>query len=136
MPANIQIVQAVAGANHCVLRTLDGQVITFGAYKNGQLGREATGEKFWFAKPGFVQGYGQTYGKIANWIGAQGDKTLIQAQKQIFSRNMLNECYITANKDCVLIMQNSMERNPVVVMRKKAGVFHQIPRTRDIMTTR
>jgi alpha-tubulin suppressor-like RCC1 family protein len=40
LPANVQIVQAVAGANHTVLRTLDGRLITFGSYKAGQLGRK------------------------------------------------------------------------------------------------
>ena len=40
LPANVQVVQAVAGANHTVLRTLDGRLITFGAHKAGQLGRK------------------------------------------------------------------------------------------------
>lgn len=39
LPAEIRVAQVAAGANHCVLRTTDGAVYTFGAYKNGQLAR-------------------------------------------------------------------------------------------------
>lgn len=118
--------QAVAGANHCVLRTLDGQVITFGAHKAGQLGRAEANSRFWFAEPGFVPGYGQNYGRIASWVGAQGDRTIIQVQKQIYARNYLGECGITATRECVLILPNTRERNPVFVLRKKHGVFFQL----------
>lgn len=36
---NVQVVQVATGANHSVLRTADGSVITFGAYRQGQLAR-------------------------------------------------------------------------------------------------
>lgn len=50
------------GANHCVLRTAKGQIITFGAHKSGQLGRRPTPienngvstAKEWFAEPKIV----------------------------------------------------------------------------------
>uniref|UniRef100_A0A914QH32 Uncharacterized protein n=1 Tax=Panagrolaimus davidi TaxID=227884 RepID=A0A914QH32_9BILA len=108
LPSNIQIVQAIAGANHCILRTLDGQILTFGAFKNGQLIRAAPSncppEKKWFTEPTFVEGYGQSSGIIASWISAVGDRTIIQTQKQIFTKQMLNDARVTARKDCLIIL--------------------------------
>uniref|UniRef100_A0A7E4WAZ4 RCR-type E3 ubiquitin transferase n=1 Tax=Panagrellus redivivus TaxID=6233 RepID=A0A7E4WAZ4_PANRE len=108
LPSNIQVVQAVAGANHCVLRTLDGQVITFGAYKQGQLGREADpSNPKWFATPTAVPGYGQANGMIVSWVSAEGDQTILQTQKQTFSKAVLNDATITANKDCLVILAHA-----------------------------
>lgn len=79
-----------SGANHCVLRTSDGRIITFGAHRSGQLGRgqhSATmnggasasksnnnnnngngAGKYWFAEPTFVEDYGPATGRIATWV--------------------------------------------------------------------
>uniref|UniRef100_A0A914IDA9 4Fe-4S ferredoxin-type domain-containing protein n=1 Tax=Globodera rostochiensis TaxID=31243 RepID=A0A914IDA9_GLORO len=114
-PANIQIVQAVAGANHSVLRTIDGRLITFGAHKAGQLGRKriatpasspsgVTAVRQWFAEPGFVPGFGQAYGRLANWASAQGDRTVVQVQQQLISRAELADGRITASGDVLMVL--------------------------------
>ncbi|KAI6189442.1 RCR-type E3 ubiquitin transferase [Aphelenchoides bicaudatus] len=105
LPANVQIVQAVAGANHCVLRTMNGEVITFGAHRAGQLGRDADPlDKFWFARPAFVSGFGQEACKSASWVSAKGNKTTIQGHRRLFSRQELDNCQVTANRECVAVV--------------------------------
>lgn len=105
LPANVQIVQAVAGANHCVLRTLNGEVITFGAHRAGQLGRDADSlDKHWFARPSFVSGFGQQAQISANWVSARGDRTIIQGHRRLFSRQGLDNCHVTANRECVALV--------------------------------
>lgn len=111
LPANVQVVQAVAGANHCVLRTMSGEVLTFGAHRMGQLGREPDPkDKYWFAKPSFVSGYGPQAQISANWISAKGDRTTIQGHRRLFTRQELDACQVTANKDCVALIPQT--RNP------------------------
>ncbi|KAI1714938.1 PHR domain-containing protein [Ditylenchus destructor] len=146
LPSNVQVVQAVAGANHCVLRTSAGQVITFGAYKNGQLGRrpadkhkQTTTEptsifpgptnREWFAEPGFVQGFGQTHGRLASWVGAQSDRTIIQCQRQVISQADLANCQVTANQEYILVVPSNKRgcnnKNYVVIGRQPyIGVNH------------
>ncbi|CAD5224052.1 unnamed protein product [Bursaphelenchus okinawaensis] len=126
LPLNVQIVQAVAGANHCVLRTMNGEVITFGAYRAGQLGRECDNleDRFWFAKPGFVPEFGPQTGKTTSWISAKGDRTLIQSHQRLFSRNQLDECQVTANKGCLALIPNSgVEEESFCVMIPTKGVI-------------
>ncbi|MFH4974209.1 hypothetical protein AB6A40_000918, partial [Gnathostoma spinigerum] len=52
LPPGTQVVQIAAGSNHSVLRTADGSVLTFGAYRQGQLGREGE-DVNWHASPDF-----------------------------------------------------------------------------------
>ncbi|KAI6207356.1 RCR-type E3 ubiquitin transferase [Aphelenchoides besseyi] len=107
LPANVQVVQAVAGGNHCVLRTVNGEVLTFGAYRSGQLGRKAVdleNDRFWFARPDFVSGFGPEGNQMASWIGARGDRTFIQSHRRLFSRQDLNNCQVAANRDCVALI--------------------------------
>uniref|UniRef100_A0A915CN20 Uncharacterized protein n=1 Tax=Ditylenchus dipsaci TaxID=166011 RepID=A0A915CN20_9BILA len=63
---------------------MEGQVITFGAHKFGQLGRRpsSSNDKDWFAEPTILPGYGYAYGKLASWVGAQSDCTFIQCQNK------------------------------------------------------
>ncbi|CAD5232657.1 unnamed protein product [Bursaphelenchus xylophilus] len=129
LPLNVQIVQAVAGANHCVLRTMNGEVITFGAHRAGQLGRECENpeDRQWFAKPGFVPEFGPQTGKTASWVSAKGDRTLIQSHQRLFSRNQLDECQIIANKSCLALIPNCEDRESFCVMipTKGAERFYQ-----------
>ena len=123
------MVQAAAGANHSVLRTLDGQILTFGAYKNGQLGRSppanVPSDKKWFAEPTFVEGYGVACGTIASWVSTVGDRTIIQTQKQIFTKQMLNDARITARKDCLIMLPptGAIDADYVVINRATGEVM-------------
>ncbi|KAL3078261.1 hypothetical protein niasHS_012148 [Heterodera schachtii] len=118
LPANIQIAQVVAGANHTVLRAIDGRLISFGSHKAGQLGRKriatpassppgARALRQWFAEPGFVPGFGQAYGRIANWVSAQGDRTVVQVQRQLISRAELADGRITASGDLLMLLPSA-----------------------------
>ncbi len=90
---NVQPVQIAAGANHCVLRALDGTVYTFGAFRQGQLARRSD-ERNWNARPDAVPGYGPNSGQVANWCGAVGDVTLILTQTQIFNNNIIADSQV------------------------------------------
>lgn len=84
---------------------MTGEIITFGAHRAGQLGREVDPtDKFWFAKPGFVPGFGQQASKSASWVSARGDKTTIQGHRRLFSRQDLDNCQVTANRECVAVV--------------------------------
>ena len=86
LPSNAaRVEQAIAGANHCVLRLASGELVTFGAYRAGQLGRRASSSvtndaecRHWFARPMLVEGYGPSSARIATWIGAGGDRTFVR----------------------------------------------------------
>ncbi|KAE9549406.1 hypothetical protein FO519_007385 [Halicephalobus sp. NKZ332] len=136
LPQDVQVVQAVAGANHCVLRTSDGRILTFGAYKNGQLKRSPPKEedlqkgentkKKWFATPTIVEGFGQEYGRIVSWVGTKGDNTLIQVQKQTFSRNILADSRVTANRDYMIIMPPAKDSGAdYVIVKRRTGEISQ-----------
>lgn len=132
LPANVQIVQAVAGANHCVLRTMTGEVITFGAYRAGQLGREADlNDKFWFAKPTFVPGFGLQAQISAGWVSAKGNRTTIQGHRRLLTKQELDNCQVTANRDCVVLFplpgnSNTPTTCAIIPYRSNAN-FHQFP---------
>ncbi|KAK0411800.1 hypothetical protein QR680_005853 [Steinernema hermaphroditum] len=123
LPADVQVVQVAAGANHCVLRTADGRAITFGAYRAGQLGREGE-EKNWHAKPGFVAGYGTGTGTSAGWVGASGDNTFIHTHRQILTKESLADCQITANKNILFVFPSEVGKD-YIVMRRHQNLFHQ-----------
>ncbi|TKR87164.1 hypothetical protein L596_011612 [Steinernema carpocapsae] len=120
---DVQVIQVAAGANHCVLRTVDGRVITFGASRSGQLGREE-GDKNWHAKPGFVPGYGSSGGVTAGWVGASGDTTFIHTHKQMLSKENLADCQITANKNSIFVFPSEVGKDYVVI-RRRHNLFHQ-----------
>lgn len=124
LSANAQVVQAVAGANHCVLRTSDGRVLTFGAYKSGQLGRRSD-ERFWFAKPDVVPEFGPERGCVANWVSAHGDVTLVQYHRQLFTRSELADCYITASRDTLILAPKDQEKEFVLLRRTGNSPFNR-----------
>uniref|UniRef100_A0A915ATT0 RCR-type E3 ubiquitin transferase n=8 Tax=Parascaris univalens TaxID=6257 RepID=A0A915ATT0_PARUN len=123
LPSNVHVVQVAAGANHSVLRTADGAIITFGAHRQGQLVREGD-DRNWNALPAFVPGYGRASGIVATWIGASGDTTFIHSQKQIFSSDVISNCQIVSNKDAVIIFPNQVGKEYVAI-RRKFGRFYQ-----------
>ena len=47
---------------------------------------------------------GHAYGRLASWVGAQGDQTLVQVQRQLLSRAELAEGRVTAAGECLLLM--------------------------------
>ncbi|KAI6226542.1 RCR-type E3 ubiquitin transferase [Aphelenchoides fujianensis] len=107
LPANLQVVQAVAGGNHCVLRTVNGEVLTFGAHRAGQLGRKEANEaedRFWFARPESVAGFGPNGDRVATWIAAKGDRTFVQSHRRLFTRPDLDACGVAANRECVALI--------------------------------
>ncbi|KAI6241073.1 RCR-type E3 ubiquitin transferase [Aphelenchoides fujianensis] len=107
LPANLQVVQAVAGGNHCVLRTVNGEVLTFGAHRASQLGRKEANEaedRFWFARPEFVAGFGPNGDRVATWIAARGDRTFVQSHRRLFTRRDLDSCGVAANRECVALI--------------------------------
>lgn len=124
LSANAQIVQAVAGANHCVLRTSDGRVLTFGAHKAGQLGRRGE-ERFWFARPAAIPEFGPERGCVANWVGARGDATLVQYHRQLFTRAQLADCYIAANKESLLLAPKDCAKDFVLLRRNGSAPFYR-----------
>jgi RCR-type E3 ubiquitin transferase len=72
LPTSVVVAQVAAGANHCVVRTTDGLVYTFGKHHNGQLGRDGRSSSVWFASPGLVEGFGADSKKTATWVSRNG----------------------------------------------------------------
>lgn len=88
LPANAaRVEQAIAGANHCVLRLANGEIITFGAHRSGQLGRRpatmttTADDRHWHCRPTVVPGWGPNCQLSATWIGVCGDRTFVQASR-------------------------------------------------------
>jgi E3 ubiquitin-protein ligase MYCBP2 len=100
--ANVHVVQVAAGSNHCVLRTHDGMVYTFGAHRQGQLGRQGD-DRNWHSTPDTIEGFGQGQGTVAGWIGAAVDVTLVQSHKQVFSSETIADCQVRFSIDTVFL---------------------------------
>lgn len=116
------------------MRTLDGRLITFGANKAGQLGRKrlatpaelsqsTSAARQWFAEPGFVPGFGQAYGRLASWVSAQGDRTVVQVQKQLLSRVELAEGRISASGECLLVLPGINSQGRPLATASKGYLF-------------
>ena len=98
----------------------NGQVLTFGSYQKGQLGREAPPDsdensgaisrdeiarrKLWFAFPECIAEVGFEYGRSATWIGASGDQTFIRVDETLINAKSLINSTIMANKNHILIL--------------------------------
>jgi hypothetical protein len=86
----------------------------------------------WFAEPGFVPGFGgQAYGRVACWVSAEGDKTLVQVQHQLLSRMQLAESRINVNGECLMIVppaQNNSQGRPLNIVNNNRGGYLMVKR--------
>ncbi|XP_037071412.1 E3 ubiquitin-protein ligase MYCBP2-like [Pollicipes pollicipes] len=109
-----RFVQAAAGSHHTVLLTDDGQVVTFGAYQRGQLGRSPPGagpsaaaNNLWFASPEPVPGIGAQHGRKATWVGASGDQTFIRINENLVNAETLGVSTIIAGQNFLGVLPTS-----------------------------
>ncbi|CAJ0567085.1 unnamed protein product, partial [Mesorhabditis spiculigera] len=123
LPAGVQIVQIAAGANHCALRTSEGQVWTFGAHRHGQLARDPE-DAHWHCRPIAVPGFGAQFGLFATWVGCVGDVTLIHSARSLFTQENIQDAQIVANKNCLFVFPREAGKDYVVVRRKQHTFTH------------
>ncbi|CAJ0954714.1 unnamed protein product, partial [Mesorhabditis belari] len=123
LPQSVQVVQVGAGSNHCVLRTSDGQVWTFGAHKQGQLGRDSS-DPLWHCRPQAVPGFGPQSGILATWIGCVGDVTIVHSARSLFTHESIQDAQIIANKSCLFVFPREAGKDYVVIRRRQHTFAH------------
>ena len=122
----VKATSIACGSYHSVVLAEDGRVFTFGNYQKGSLGREGPPEdaqaaaltreemairKLWFTIPDAIPGIGSDHGRIATWIGASADQTIIRVDETLINAKNLLRSTIMANKNHILILptQNRSE---------------------------
>ena len=118
----IKATSIACGSYHSVVLAEDGRVFTFGNYQKGSLGREGPSEdaaqatagalsreemamrKLWFTFPEAIPGIGAEHGRIATWIGASADQTIVRVDETLINAKNLLRSTIMANKHHILIL--------------------------------
>lgn len=121
----VKAIAVACGSYHSVVLLENGQVLTFGNYQKGQLGREGPSEdaaesagaaagalsreemaikKLWFAFPENIPDIGSDCGRAATWIGASGDQTFIRVDETLINAKNLINSTIVANKHQILLL--------------------------------
>ena len=93
--------QLACGDNHTVVLLQSGQVITFGKYQEGQLGRkkEEGDDDTWHMLPRPIPMLGD--GCKATWVGARGNQTFIAIDESLVSEYTLGQCRVFANPQTI-----------------------------------
>lgn len=119
-------ISVACGSYHSVVLLETGQVLTFGQFLKGQLGRDGSSvendeinaalsreemamKKLWFAYPEPIPEIGSDLGRTATWVGASGDQTFIRVDETLINAKSLMNSTILSNTHQIVILPNSSD---------------------------
>ena len=112
--------QVVCGDFHTVVLLATGEVVTFGDYEDGQLGRVDEDSDDWHLRPGYALKASQVSEKKATYISADGNRTVLIVSDSLLTERSIGHVETFCNENVVGAISVS-ENGEIIMINTDSG---------------